>query len=240
MIAAAAVLLLATPPPATPKCPAPLASGGAVRRWRNYYYLHPCPEAASSALTVLDREGALESGPLGLAAFFGQIAAVNPPLAKAWVEQVRGNGQPAMFFVAQAIWFSRIADRDALLDSLARGAADSVRKYVGELKQDVAPEMGELVVDHPDTITVAWAAFFASGDVRYVHKVVVALDPRLPRPLSDAARESLAARAVEHPRVFAACEHEVKGATPAVRKRLEQILQEVRANPARRKDESKL
>lgn len=153
---------------------------------------------------------------------------------------MRGKGQPAIFFVAQAIWFSRIADRDALLDALARGTPDSVQKYVADLKTDVAPEIGDLVVDHPDTITVLWAGFFASGDVRYVHKVVAALEPKLPRPLSDAARESLSARAVEHPRVFAACEHEVKAAAPGVRKRLEQILQEVRANPARRKDESKL
>jgi hypothetical protein len=221
-------------------CPSRLASVDEANRWINYYYLHRCPEVGTDALGIFSKERVLEKNATALSAFFGQLIAQTPHFAPRWIEEARRLGEPASFFMAQSIWFSRTKKRDALLASLATNGSPSLRQYVDGLKKDTAPEAAKTPAADPQSLDVLWAGFLATGDTIYVGRVIAALSPGVPALAAGAAKWSLTSMATQHPRVLAACQAARDKAASQAREQLSEIVDEAKKDPLRVPDESKL
>jgi hypothetical protein len=132
-----------------------------------FYFAHPQPERFVDevrAMAASDGFDKPETRPV-IATFLGRVIAANPALAAAWFAQLADLQDAALETLHAAAWFSELAEARAWLE---REHADP--RFLGP-----APDVLSGPVDHPARLDVAWAYYFATGDVRAVRRVVSAL-----------------------------------------------------------------
>jgi hypothetical protein len=177
--------------------------------WITFYYADPQPGRTVAAMRFLSERGDLGKNPAPIAVFFGRLFAQNPKSVAQWVEDLRSTSEDAHFVTALAIWFSRLDDRDALLQRLGEGGSPRMARYVALARSDVAPDLTTIEVQQPVELDMLWASFFATGDTRFVERVVRVLSPWMQpgsgASLPVAARWSLMANATAHSRVLEFC-----------------------------------
>jgi hypothetical protein len=182
-----------------------------------FYYAHPQPERfvdevrAIAARSGLDKP---ETRPV-IATFLGRVIAANPALAPAWFAQLADLDGAARETLHAAAWLSGSAEGRAWLE----------REHVEPQFLGPTPDVLSGPIGQPSRLDIAWAYYFATGDVRAVRRVVSALglmsdvgaaarykdtaqtDEDRARALNDgifqAAAWSLAALAQEHPPLIA-------------------------------------
>jgi hypothetical protein len=135
--------------------------------WTKFYYAHPQPERFVDEVRAIAARNGFdkpETRPV-IATFLGRVIAANPAQAPAWFEQLADLAGPARETLQAAAWFSQTAEAHAWLE---RERADA--RFLGP-----APDVLSGPIDHPSRLDVAWAYYFATGDVRAVRRVVSAL-----------------------------------------------------------------
>ena len=198
--------------------------------WNTFYYLDPKPERTVAAIRFFSEQGALEKAQQPLAVFFGRVFAENSKSLTQWIEDLRKEPEDRQFFAALSLWFSGVEGRDRFLQRLSEGGSPRLTEYVEELRADSAPDLTTLEAHVPVELDMLWAGFFATGDDRYVLRVIRALSPA-PRDKSAAivvaaARWSLTANARQHSAVLDVCRKEMPRQPEAVAA----VLREVVAN----------
>ncbi|HEY2387663.1 MAG TPA: hypothetical protein VGK30_11930 [Candidatus Binatia bacterium] len=177
--------------------------------WITFYYTDPQPRRTVGAMRFFAERGDLERNPQPIAVFFGRVFAQNPKSVSLWVDDLRALPEDAHFVTALALWFSHVPDRDMLLDRLGEGGSTRVTRYVALVKSDVAPDLTTIEVRQPVELDMLWASFFATGDTRFleriVHVIPPAMEPGSTVPLPAGARWSLTANAVAHSTVLEFC-----------------------------------
>ena len=201
----------------------PFANTDELSRWLTYYYLKPQPDLTVRSLPALDaamrenkqRSLADEVGRGGLRSFYASIFAANDPVVRELEASMDGFSEDLRSFAGEA---------------LRRCATAECRRVRGSLKVT-----DSAAVPGPNTLDDSWAAFFATGDTRYVDEVIAAL-PLLelrgdPNQLivGGAARWSLASNAYQHAKVLVACEAALERADGVTRRLLAEIIAEARA-----------
>jgi hypothetical protein len=224
--------------------------------WITFYYANPQPRRTVAAMRFFSARGDLERNPQPIAVFFGQVFAQNPKSVPFWVDDLRALPDEAHFVTALALWFSRVPDRDALLERLGEGGSTRVTHYVALVKSDVAPDLTTIEVRQAVELDMLWASFFATGDTRFLEPIVRVIPPYMEpgskAPLPAGARWSLASNSVAHSTVLEFCRrqaslqperaatlNDVVARAEAERARLSQIAsgsasQPTTAPPARR------
>jgi hypothetical protein len=182
-----------------------------------FYFANPQPERFVDEVRAIAARGEfdkVETRPV-LATFLGRVIAANPARAETWFAQLADLAGPAREALHAAAWFSELAEARAWLE---REHADG--RFLGP-----APDVLSGPITHPSLLDIAWAYYFATGDVRAVRRVVSALgfmtdvgaaarfkdtaqtDEDRARALNDgifqAASWSLATLAQEHPPLLA-------------------------------------
>ncbi len=179
--------------------------------WITFYYTDPRPERTVAAMRFLSERGDLERNPQPIAVFFGRVFAQNAGSLASWVDALRSGPEDERLVTALALWFSRVAERDARLRQLEGGSARLAR-YVALLQSDVAPDLTTIDARQPVELDMLWASFFATGDTRFLERIVRVLPPGTPAGASAllpaAARWSLGANAAAHSAVLEFCRQE--------------------------------
>ena len=175
--------------------------------WITFYYADPQPARTVGAIRFLSKRGDLRRNPQPIAAFFGRVFAQNPAALPEWVDQLKDGPEDQQFFTAIALWFSNVEGRDALWQRLADGGPPSLGRYLEELRRDVAPDLTTLQPGQAVELDMLWASFFATGDTRYVGRIIDLLPPGRDwnATLAAAARWSLTANSVAHRLVLEFC-----------------------------------
>jgi len=203
-------------------------SSEAVQLWFTYYYLKPRPELALPSLGVIERELQQEKGRSladevtrgGLRTFYAHVFAQNDALVREVERRL-----PTLSVGQQAFV------REALRRCPSAACALVVPAGPVALRRSPQPD--------PGTLDDAWAAFFATGDARYVDAVIGVLpwlevrgDPQ--RLLTGgAARWSLASNAYQHARVLAICEESAASASGPTKRVLDEIISQAKAERAK-------
>jgi hypothetical protein len=135
--------------------------------WTKFYYANPQPERFVDEVRAIAARGELdkvETRPV-IATFLGRVIAANPALASTWFVELADLAGPARETLQVAAWFSQTAEARAWLE---REHADA--RVLGP-----APDVLSGPITHPSLLDIAWAYYFATGDVRAVRRVVSAL-----------------------------------------------------------------
>ena len=168
-----------------------------------------------------------------------QVFAQNAKSLTEWIEDLRKEREDRQFLAALALWFSRVDGRDRLLQRLSEGGSPRLTKYVQELRADTAPDLTTLDARSPVELDMLWASFFATGDDRYVLRVIRALSAapqdKSPAIVAAAARWSLTANARQHSAVLDVCRKEMPRQPEAVAAVLRDVVAKAESDRTTRK-----
>ena len=202
-------------------------------QWMTYYYMHPQPQLLVPAVLYADAHGLIDptKGEAPLTAFLSQVFAQNPKKIFAWCDQlspaISKKGLPMLW---SACWWSNTTEgKEALnkmISELPEKSQDLVR---GQLAK--APEpIDQREVKNGAVLDELWGAFTATGDDKYVLRVMSTL-PWTYDPAGDynklaiggAARWSLTSNAQQHPKVKELVTR-MRQTHPEWKKALDQVL----------------
>ncbi len=152
------------------------------------YKRAPDPRAAFDRLFALDLFAWQQAGkqrgdphylPM-LLAFYVHVARSQPELlkaatARAIAEKDRRGGLPRIEVLHSVVYFSGVGGSGPLLERLRAADAEEGRRMAADVAgRPVFPYL-QLKPEHPQTLDVLWAAYFGSGDPRYVDLISEAL-----------------------------------------------------------------
>lgn len=199
--------------------------------WLTYFYLEKDSAQIVESLRDMAQEGALDAGPqeAPLASFFSEVFRASPQQAAGWIEAAQldaGKRKPLI----KALWLAGLqyeAVKLARLDAWPQADLEKLRRP--------PPDRFGFRISDPSHLDMMWAAFVATGDERFVLRVIDVLDyPVAPGEagmpaltLRGSARWSLASNAFLHELVLRACRAEAARRGGLAREVLLGILEEV-------------
>lgn len=211
--------------------PASVQSAQDLVQWMTYYYMHPQPDLLVPALLYADTNGLVEKGEAPLTAFVSRVFAQNPKRIAAWSEQLSNalsaKSKP-MFW--SALWWSNTVEGKEALQKMLQTMPQKSQEYVLAQMGKPAEAIELMQIKSPEVLDELWGAFSATGDDKYVNRVMTALpwsyDPNgdfTKLSIGGAARWSLSSNAVQHPKVLKLC-MQARQTHPELKKALDQII----------------
>jgi hypothetical protein len=200
-------------------------------QWMTYYYMHPQPDLLAPALIYADANGLVEKGEAPLTAFVSRVFAQNPKRVGPWAEQLNAALSPkSKPMLWSALWWSNTVEGKEQLNKLAQSLpAKSQDMILAQMAKPAVP-IETMEMKSPEVLDELWGAFSATGDEKYVSRLMGAL-PWIYDPSGDfnklsiggAARWSLTSNAQQHPKVMKLCV-KARETRPELRKALDQVL----------------
>lgn len=190
-----------------------IKSDAQLSEWTDYYYLHPRPDLVPSALGYLSKKSLLKhvESAVPMTFFLAQVFRANPALVPGWADLLMTRSEDQQHVFASALWLVGTPESRKLLSEISGKGAPGVREHAVALLAE--KQIFDLLATDfdPTTLDCLWASFFATGDERYVKRIITALPLEKVRELSStlvgaSAHWSLAANARQHPRVLEICE----------------------------------
>jgi hypothetical protein len=197
----------------------------------DFYYRHPRPDLTLSALQYFSRNGMLEKPGL-LASFSGFLSQVfrnNPAVAEQCARGLTANG--ARKVLVYSIWLSGLDNSPDLLKIVATGASPEVIGLVKQFTYQVPPELLTDPIRSAGAIDALWGAFFATGDRRYVEKMISVLPWSEEKDqdkgaIGSSARYTLAVNARTHSAVREYLQEDEKTAEEPQRRLISRVLKQ--------------
>ena|ERR1051326_2834129 len=190
-----------------------ITTEGQLDEWMSHYYEHPQPGLTCSAISFMSVKGIISpDNGLPTATFFARLLEQNPSRAQEWRECFTLAGDDAATTIAFALWMTK--NESELKGMLAAKPDARVEENLREIGQHAPPDLMKDEIDTPTFLDMLWGSFFATGDEKYVFRVIEALafldDKRDVQKtlIGSAARWSLASNAAQHKRVMQICEEQ--------------------------------
>lgn len=197
--------------------PAPKAitTEGQLDDWMSHYYEHPQPDLTCSAFAFMAAKGVISpDNGLPTATFLARLLEQNPSNAEEWRKCLSLAGDDTATTVAFAFWITR---NESELNAMLADKPDArLEANIREIGQHSPPDLLKDEIDTPTFLDMLWGSFFATGDAKYVLRVMDALpfsnEKKDVRKIlvGGAARWSLASNAAQHEKVMQICEEQQK------------------------------
>jgi len=222
-----------------------LALGGAVRAqpaagtepapstqdWLTYFYMERDTAPLVRVLRDLAGDGVLGPGSAEgpLASFFSEIFRANPERAVAWIREAELT-PPQRLPLIKALWLAGLKYEAVKLARLDDWPAGDLAKL-----DKPPPDRFSFSISDPSHLDMMWAGFMATGDVRYVRRVIGVLEYEPAEEdgglavllLRSSARWSLATNADQHELVYRAVKEEAERRAGLAQEVLRDIAGEV-------------
>lgn len=200
--------------------------------WQTYYYLFPAnPDLIVASLKRAEDSGSLDSiGSIPpIAAFTSRIFAQNPQKISYWVEALGSlSATHKNQVLSSALVWSGVPAAKDLAQTISK-SENVILKELGDTPLDPA-NLETLKITSPSHLDMMWGCFMATGDKRYIQKIisVLAWFDRKSLQLSEiliagAAEWSLSSNCVQHKLVRQIVEEESK-TNPEAKEALLRIL----------------
>ena len=187
-----------------------------LNEWMMHYYQHPRSDLTVSAVEFMAKSGELANkgaqAPIG--AFLGQVFIQNPQKVEPWFSQLKNGEDNQKQVLALALWIANTEAFAHFLQTLEPGSSPSVSEYVKGLLATRSPDLLTDEVTNAGFLDMLWGSFFATGDERYVRRIIGKLpwaktDNIQQELIGGAAQWSLTSNAAQHVRVLDICKAEL-------------------------------
>ena len=211
-----------------------------AQEWVTYYYLHPRPDLLPSALEVFSKAGLLTSkeDASGIVSFAARLCAANPDKVNSWALIVAKRSEDQKVALEAALWIANTVESRLALSVLGAAEGQTQKKAISQMLSSLPPDLMNGDIESPTVIDGLWGGFFATGDARYVRRVISALpllNTKINTPgaaakvaVGRAAERSLTNNAILQPAVMAICETELGRAPSDEKAFLAQIVQQAK------------
>jgi hypothetical protein len=212
--------------------PGKIESQEELLQWITYYYSHKDNSLLVPGIRYIMESKILEKGDTGapILSFLGSVFKQNEDKIEGWVRAVDNLGIKEKEWLWIAVAWSNTTKGLELLERLQD-------EYEGEpeefLKKRVKNKQYDALVDpikQPFHLDVMWGNFSATGDERYVKRVIDVLPWFQPggeagkAMIGASARWSLTSNAVQHPKVMEICKKNSVTATEPLKSILNDII----------------
>ncbi|MBX9722696.1 MAG: hypothetical protein K2X81_14955 [Candidatus Obscuribacterales bacterium] len=219
-----------------------LTTDADLSRWLSFYYLHPQPDLTLKALNLVQKGNLAKTNVRNsLVAFFSQVMAQNPQRLAAWTEKFKAMDDNMKGMLWTALWQANTSESNKQLAVLTKSLKPEQQKLT--LKMPAATAIEKMTIDGPSVLDMLWAAYCATGDERYVKRVISVLTPpdthgakkvsgsvASDMMRAGAAQWSLTSNARLHKKVMAICIQERQATTnPALKKELAAVIEKAQA-----------
>jgi hypothetical protein len=207
-------------------------------RFVTYYYIYPQPDLAAKAILFTEKQGYLnrKSVAVPLLAFFSRIFAQNSDKIPSLVEQLKVLQPMNKSFLYTILYLADTDQTRKMMPSILKELPADYQASVAKAKpHPVSFELRE--IKSPTDIDILWMCFMATGDDRYVKKIIAILpliESKDPSKivLGGAARWSLSSNAVQHKHVLEIC-LKARESSPDCKKTLGEIIDRAQKNVAK-------
>ncbi len=213
-----------------------LNNGKDLWQWMTYYYLFPTPDLVPAGVHLLEKEGALdkESAIAPSASFLSRLFVQHPDRMKKWLEDINDlTTDHKSALLPLALRLTRTPE--------ALAEAEMVEKNIPARDRTIthanlaADKLDTFFISAPSDLDMLWGCFFATGDKRYVRKIIstVSWSKKLSGNINKisigaAAVWSLTSNAEQHKLVMQILQEESKS-QPELRVDLEKIMEKAKA-----------
>ena len=222
--------------------PAAITNEVDLERWMTYYYLHPQPDLLVPALVIADQKSLLSGDAAApLTAFVSLVMAQNPTKIPHWFRQLSGLQDRSKPALLTALYWSNTKEGKEQLQSVIAGLSPKAQAELQSQTTGNAKPIEDRDINSPAIIDELWGAFCATGDEKYVNRLMTTL-PWIEGTETDfnklmiggAARWSLTSNAQQHPKVMKIV-LKARETQPQLRKVLDQVIGGGKAAPAAQK-----
>ena len=213
-----------------------IATQEQLDEWMMRYYQHPRPDLTISAVEFMAKSGELShkgaQPPIG--AFLSEVFIQNPGAVEQWQTQLRNGTDDQERILALALWMSDVKELLPLLKAMASGSSASVGEYAKGLLATRPPDLLRDDVASAGFLDMLWGGFFATGDERYVRRIIGTLPLAKTegdiqeKLIGSAAQWSLTSNATQHTRVMEICEVELKRLSDDQKDTLAEVIKRAR------------
>ena len=200
--------------------------------WPTYYYQKPHPEQVIPFLQWMDKKGLLsdKAARPPMIAFFSIIFHDNPKLLPQWMEEFNNLGPDTRKMCWLALQYSYSELATDYFKRMLTEVSDEDKPFIAKILTTDAPSILESEIHYVYQLDMLWGCFLASGDTRYVDKIIDALP--MMKDESDqrrtliglAARWSLTSNAKQHKVVLKFCKKRLANSSKELKPLLEEVI----------------
>ncbi|MFN8656955.1 MAG: hypothetical protein U0105_11500 [Candidatus Obscuribacterales bacterium] len=220
------------------RAPKTISTDQDLNQWLTYYYLHPQPDLVVPATLLAEKKGYLSSETGGpYMAFLSRIFAQNPTMVGDWLKQldsIPARDKPMLW---TAIYWSHTKESAAVLDQIAKSLPPKSQESLVEQIAKPPEPIEKVTISSPAVLDMLWGAFFATGDEKYVKRLISVLPweaqnkDLIKMQVGASARWSLTSNAEQHAKVLEICQ-QVRETDPAMRTVLDPVIEKATKNLA--------
>jgi hypothetical protein len=222
-------------------------SSDMVNDWMTYYYINPRPKLTVEMIKYMSEEDWFDDINTHVLwmAFFGEIFKQNENKIEEWYSELDKLPHSHKVLILESIWLSNTLEGNKLLEKMEGTATSKEKKDFYDEYMDIEPrDVLKVEIDSGTVLDMNWVSFFATGDERYVLRVMSVLPwvneraedwGPVENAIGKAAKWSLTSNAVQHKKVLEICQREL----PQQPKRIRDVLQEVVDDALKELDEDK-
>jgi hypothetical protein len=181
------------------------------KSWFVFYYQDPKPQELTSALLFMEKNGLLAEYPEVASMFVAQIFSAHPENASLWIKGwEKSFSERQWTVVVVALWLTDKKELQKTANTLLAHFPKVKRAKMSEMLKTIpSSSLNPLFSDvqHIGQVNMLWAGFSATGDNKYVERVI-SLVSRFAGPaklqkksIGEAALVSLAQNTLLHPSV---------------------------------------
>jgi hypothetical protein len=152
-------------------------SQDALAEWFSFYYQHPQPSQIIPALLYADKSGFLEkvSNRAIMASFLVALLPQNPTLLDELLTKLKPLSMDLRSLLVSVIWMSNNEAAKAKVPMLISVLPESNQNKITNSMLVKWQPLIEQKVDTPEQLDMLWAAFSATGDDKYVERLLSVL-----------------------------------------------------------------
>lgn len=184
-----------------------------LNHWLTYYYLYPRPELSSSMIDIIEKyqEGMGETVSQPLLAFLSEIMREEKQVLPSLLEGLERRDRRIRNLILSAAWLANTKRARLQMEEVKKRLRSSDQILIEMLLARKPFDILEMNISEASQLDMLWAVFFASGDVKYIERILSTLiflqdksDP-LRLLVGGAARWSLQSNAEQHALVLEIC-----------------------------------
>jgi hypothetical protein len=147
-----------------------------IEQWTAYYYLFPQPDLTVKSILVAEQKGLLDcrTAAAPMLAFYSQVFAQNPKKLGVWIEQLKVLKPAHKEIIWGALKLANTEETKKQAHILESQLPLTARADVAKSSQSVV-SIEQMDVSCPAVLDMLWASFFATGDERYIKRIMTVL-----------------------------------------------------------------
>jgi hypothetical protein len=204
-----------------------------IDTWVSFYYRNPQPDLIPIFINSLSQEGYLkeETAVEPIMFFLSFIFRDNPHEIANWLSQVLENlSYLEQEIIITAVFLSNTLESQEYLNELSQSNEPDIQDLINSFKDQVPPNIEEIPIENPSILDILWSAFMATGEEKYVIRIISALSKNNSQDVSDQemiinmAKWSLKSNIKAHEKVRSICIDQLKYQTEEISLILKDIM----------------